>query len=149
MRGHALYLTQNQWRLIGVSRYLSSAASTVLSVVYGWPPLDSTSDDLVRRINGFMHRILAATLPGAYLVEVLPSLRHLPAILAPWKRKGLRCHQEDTEMFETFAGGVKDKMVLLWCFRGGEFSLLIHQIAGDRQLSYLICRLIVDGQGEV
>ena len=63
-----------------------------------------------------MHRILLATLPGAYLVEIFPVMQYLPAFLAPWKREGQRFYQKYDQMFDTFLDGVKEKMVCLAVF---------------------------------
>ena len=55
-----------------------SAASTVLSAIYGWLPIDNSADTLVERINALAARIVRACLPGAYLVEIFPSMLYLP-----------------------------------------------------------------------
>lgn len=94
----------------------------ILSIVYGWAPLDESSDPLVKRIGGFMHRVLKESLPGARLVELFPFIRHFPTSISPWKQEGLTMHEEDTAMFTSFLDGVKEKVVgasLLECEQGG------------------------------
>lgn len=88
-----------------------SAASTVLSAVYGWLPIDTSADALVERINKLMERIIYACMPGAYLVEIFPSMLYLPEWSAKWKREGRAWFRKDTEMFEGFFDDVKMKLV--------------------------------------
>ncbi|PSR85636.1 hypothetical protein PHLCEN_2v5365 [Hermanssonia centrifuga] len=87
-----------------------SAASTVLSAVYGWLPIDSSADSLVGRINEMMHRVVQACLPGAFLVEIFPSMLYLPDWMATWKRKGKDFFRKDTAMFEELLDDVRNKM---------------------------------------
>ncbi len=89
----------------------SSAASAILAVVYGWPSLDASGDPLVTRIKDFMDRVLTSSFPGAFLVDIFPSMLYIPTWLASWKRRGLKWHQEDTEFFETFLVDAREKMV--------------------------------------
>ncbi|THG98633.1 hypothetical protein EW026_g3595 [Hermanssonia centrifuga] len=88
----------------------SSAASAILAVVYGWPSLDASGDPLVTRIKDFMDRVLTSSFPGAFLVDIFPSMLYIPTWLASWKRRGLKWHQEDTEFFETFLVDAREKM---------------------------------------
>lgn len=88
-----------------------SAASTVLSSVYGWPPIEVKDDGLVARINDLMHRLVRSALPGAYLVEIFPLMKYLPPWAAKWKREGLDWHAKDTKMFEDMMRDVQDRVV--------------------------------------
>lgn len=87
-----------------------SAASTVLSAIYAWPPITKADDALVNRINDLMHRLVRSALPGAYLVEIFPAMKHLPTWMAKWKREGLEWHRKDTEMFQGFYDDVNKTM---------------------------------------
>lgn len=91
----------------------SAAASTVLSAVYGWPPIKSKDDPIVTRINDFMHRLVRSALPGAYLVEIFPVMKRLPTWAAPWKKWGLDWYRKDSEMFQGFYEGVAETVVSL------------------------------------
>ncbi|CAL1709871.1 unnamed protein product [Somion occarium] len=98
-----------------------SAASTVLCATYGWLPLGKEGDPLVETINNLMHRLVQACLPGAFLVEIFPSMKHLPTWMAKWKRDGLEYHRKDSIMFEGFMNDAKDKKekgTLEPCFAG-------------------------------
>lgn len=87
-----------------------SAASTVASAVYGRRPIQSKDDPIIKRINDLMHRLVRAALPGAYLVEIFPSMRYLPTWMAKWKADGLKWHEQDTLMFE----GLMDEVRQRW-----------------------------------
>ena len=54
------------------------AASTTLSILYGYPTLKSEQDHVVKDINNFSERLFKAAVMGAHLVQFLPWLRHLP-----------------------------------------------------------------------
>ena len=96
----------------------STTASMVLSAVYGWPPIESKDDPLVTQINDQVHRLIRAALPGTYLVEIFPVMKHLPTWMAPWKKWGLEWYKKDSEMFEGFYDGVA-KTLVSWKIRTG------------------------------
>ena len=56
-----------------------TAASMILSVVYGRPPVTSEEDNTVKLINDFTDRITRAIYPGTYWVEFFPWMRHIPS----------------------------------------------------------------------
>ena len=56
-----------------------AAASMVLSVVYGCPTIMSEQDQTIKAANDFASRLTSAAYPGAYLVEFLPWMRHIPS----------------------------------------------------------------------
>ena len=58
-----------------------------------------------------MHRAMQAALPGAYLVEIFPVMKHLPTWMAPWKKWGLEWYKKDTEMFQGLYDGVAKTLV--------------------------------------
>ncbi|KAF8487323.1 cytochrome P450 [Russula ochroleuca] len=76
-----------------------AATSMTLSVVYGHPTLES-EDHIIEAIDDFADRLLKAVTPGAYMVQFLPCLRHLPSSLAKWKRVLEAGYKQDTAMFE-------------------------------------------------
>ena len=61
-------------------------ASIVFSVAYGHR-IDSMSAAVIRDRLRFMQIAAALNIPGAYLVETFPILKHVPSFLAPWKRE--------------------------------------------------------------
>jgi hypothetical protein len=56
-----------------------SAGSTILSVVYGHPPITSETNHTINSIIDFADRITRAAYPGAYLVEYFHWMRHIPS----------------------------------------------------------------------
>jgi hypothetical protein len=69
--------------LVGPARwdrhYRRAAASTTLSLFYGYPTLKSEQDPIVLAINDFAERLFKAVSVGSHLVQFLPWLRHLPS----------------------------------------------------------------------
>lgn len=118
--------------------FCRSAASTVLCATYGWLPLGKEGDGLVDYINDLMHRLVRACLPGAYLVEIFPSMMYLPEWLARWKRDGYAWHRKDSVMFQSFMEDVAKKKVS----RGNVlvFLLSLKATVGRRRIGSLLCR---------
>jgi hypothetical protein len=58
-----------------------------------------------------MHRLVRATLPGSFLVDIFPVMKHLPESIAPWKKEGMEWHRKDTVMFQEFMDEVKSQVV--------------------------------------
>ena len=56
-----------------------ASASAILSVVYGYPTLESEQDHIVVAINDFAERLFKAASIGSHLVHFLPWLRNLPS----------------------------------------------------------------------
>ncbi|KAI0302992.1 cytochrome P450 [Russula brevipes] len=75
-------------------------ASTMLSVLYGYPTITSEQDHTVALINDVAKRIFHAASPGAHLVEFFPWMRHIPSSLAKWKRDAEAWYKQDSAMFE-------------------------------------------------
>lgn len=88
-----------------------SAASGLLGIVYGLPSLDSTDDPLITRVDDFIRRLVRATLPGAFLVEIFPVMKRLPSWMAKWKKEGLEWHRKDTILFQGIMNDAKDLAV--------------------------------------
>ena len=59
--------------------YRRAAASMILSVVYGYPPIMSEEDHTIKVVNDFGNRLVRAAHPGTYLVEIFPWMRHIPS----------------------------------------------------------------------
>ena len=55
-----------------------SSASATMSILYDYPTLESVHDKNLTGIRTFVDRISVATTPGAYLVELLPWMIHIP-----------------------------------------------------------------------
>jgi len=83
-----------------------------------------------------MHRVMQAVLPGAYLVEIFPVMKHLPTWMAPWKKWGLEWYKKDTEMFQGFYDGVAKAMVSSKSEPEHENAHEGHQREGDYKPSF-------------
>ena len=66
-----------------------------------------------------MHRVLTASVPGAFLVEIFPAMLHIPARFAKWKRWALEWHKKDTRLFKEFLDGARKKTVRIHCLGTG------------------------------
>ena len=73
-----------------------------------------------------MHRVLTASVPGAFLVEVFPVMLRIPKRFAKWKRWALEWHEKDTALFTEFLEGARTKIV------GAQFSCGTHEPLTDR-----------------
>ncbi|KAF5342840.1 hypothetical protein D9758_013372 [Tetrapyrgos nigripes] len=96
----------NSW----VDHLNSSAASTILTAVYGVESIKSKDDPLVAQVNNCADRLTRASQPGAFLVEFLPIMKYLPEALAPWKKEGNEWYRKDTAMFQGFLDDVQSKV---------------------------------------
>ncbi|MCJ1311157.1 hypothetical protein MMC25_004827 [Agyrium rufum] len=76
-----------------IDRY---TASIVFSVAYGHR-IDSMSAAVIRERFRFMQTAANLNVPGKYLVETLPFLKHVPTFLAPWKRGMIESGKEEAE----------------------------------------------------
>lgn len=61
-------------------------ASVVFTIAYGHR-IDSMQSPIVRQRMKIMHWNAALNVPGRYLVESFPVLKHVPDMFAPWKRE--------------------------------------------------------------
>ncbi|KAF2646454.1 cytochrome P450 [Massarina eburnea CBS 473.64] len=70
----------NSWEKL-LERFTSSI---VFCVAYGHR-IDSLNAEIIRQRFKFMHYSASLNVPGKYMVESFPILKHVPDILAPWK----------------------------------------------------------------
>ncbi|KAJ3991490.1 cytochrome P450 [Lentinula boryana] len=63
--------------------------------------LHLTSDPL-ETLRNIAHRFTNAMYPGAYLVDILPILDYLPAMLAKWKRDAQKDFKQISDMFQRY-----------------------------------------------
>lgn len=125
-----------------------SAASTVLSAVYGWPPIDTSADALVERIDALTKRAVNASAPGAHLVEILPSMLCLPEWLAKWKREGREWFRKDSALFEGFFDEVEMKLVC-HCSLSYDLHWSVHQFPENRKVRTLFCSKSYRRRGKI
>ncbi|TFK67279.1 cytochrome P450 [Pluteus cervinus] len=85
-----------------------STASSIKAVIYGTPPIASIDDPVVAFISEMGHRLVTATMPGAYLVELFPKMLYLPTWLASWKREAMERYEESTKKLKGFVQHVRE-----------------------------------------
>ncbi|PPQ74466.1 hypothetical protein CVT26_001103 [Gymnopilus dilepis] len=88
-----------------------AAASGILGVVYGRPPIKSSNHPIIKRMRAYVSKVAASVVPGAHLVDIIPALNCLPASMAKWKREGVKWHEEESERIEALTQEVESKMV--------------------------------------
>jgi hypothetical protein len=54
------------------------SASATLSILYDYPTLEDEHDKTITEIHAFINHVSADSAPGAYLVEYLPWMIHIP-----------------------------------------------------------------------
>jgi len=54
------------------------AASTILSIVYDYPTLESIDDPTLKKIEDYVLRLSHAAMPGSYFVNIFPWMLHIP-----------------------------------------------------------------------
>jgi hypothetical protein len=84
------------------------AASVVMCIAYG-RRIDSMNAKVMHGVNDAMEFVGSLNVPGAYLVETFPLLKHLPSLLAPWKRQVEMRSKLDAEFFGNLAMEVKSR----------------------------------------
>ncbi|KAF8195338.1 cytochrome P450 [Mycena galopus ATCC 62051] len=77
-----------------------AAASLVMSVIYGTPPIMDSDDPAILRVNQFTDRTLIAAAPGAHLVEYFTWMEKLPRWMCSWRRYAEDWFIRDSIMFE-------------------------------------------------
>ncbi|KAF9074345.1 cytochrome P450 [Rhodocollybia butyracea] len=74
-----------------------TAASNMVSMCYGKPPL-SSDEPILQKLNDMAHRLTTSVYPGTHLVEIFPILDYFPSFMTKWKRDA----KEDYKKFTTF-----------------------------------------------
>ncbi|KZV67268.1 cytochrome P450 [Peniophora sp. CONT] len=112
-----------------------AAAGMMLRCLYDDSPASSEHAARVRQVNEFAVRASNTAAPGAYWVEMMPWMRHIPSFLAPWKRTVEEWNREDSDAFVSYFDTVQ-KTVDEGTERASLCATLIHD--SDRhQLSKL------------
>ncbi|KAF9261702.1 cytochrome P450 [Marasmius fiardii PR-910] len=103
---HQLLQTPADW-----DDHLRRASSSLMhGIIYGLPPTLNSLDPNIRRANGFVEKALAAAAPGAFLVEYLPWMMHLPRWMCSWRRYAEGIFARDSVLFEELFSDVVDRV---------------------------------------
>lgn len=85
------------------------AAGLILRLAFG-QTIHTGTEDSVRRILAVVHTVERVASPGAYLVDIMPSLMYLPNFLAPFKREAARLHTEELDLFRSQQDDVRKRL---------------------------------------
>ncbi|CAL5868392.1 uncharacterized protein PFLUO_LOCUS2617 [Penicillium psychrofluorescens] len=84
-------------------------ASVVFSIAYGHR-IDSMSSKVIRERLEFMQYSASLNVPGRFLAETIPWLKHVPNILAPWKAEIQRRGREEAATNISLVRRVQDEI---------------------------------------
>jgi len=87
------------------------AASISASMIYNFPPLQSSLDPSIATVNDLAARIARSTYPGTHLVEFFHFMEYAPASLAKWKREAIEWYHRYTKMFEKYYCDIEELVV--------------------------------------
>ena len=92
--------------------YLRLSGSIILKLTHGYQPLEG-EDPIVSIVDRAMDHFSDATAPGAFLVDVFPSLQYVPSWFpgAGFQRKGKQWRQNVQDMADVPFNLVKQRMV--------------------------------------
>ncbi|KAI0052221.1 cytochrome P450 [Auriscalpium vulgare] len=102
----ALLEKPEEWR----EQVHRTLASVLLAAAYDAPPVDTADAPVMKTIDVFMSHLKIATIPGAYLAEFFPLMRHIPSRFAQWKREAETWFSQDTANFEGLFDYATQKM---------------------------------------
>ncbi|KAJ5658212.1 Cytochrome P450 [Penicillium longicatenatum] len=84
-------------------------ASVVFSIAYGHR-IDSMTSKIIRQRLEFMQYSASLNVPGRYLAESIPLLKHIPDIFAPWKVEIQRRGREEAAVNMNLINQVKTEL---------------------------------------
>ncbi|KAH8993954.1 cytochrome P450 [Lactarius akahatsu] len=111
-----------------------TTASTMMSILYDYPTLRSENEKSVKEAVAYADRMSGSAAPGAYLVELLPWMLHIPERFARWKYEGNR----DFTRFNTLFESLFNRALVGMDPEGSErpsISASVFEDSGDNQLS--------------
>ncbi|KZT54141.1 cytochrome P450 [Calocera cornea HHB12733] len=76
-----------------------AAAAATWRALYSGPSLSAEDEEKVRRVDDVGETVLGATMPMAYLVDVIPLMNRLPTWAAGWKAWGEKWFWDTDEFF--------------------------------------------------
>ncbi|KAF8607171.1 cytochrome P450 [Ceratobasidium sp. AG-I] len=90
-----------------ISHIRQTAGATVVKLTYGYTVSDN-SDEYLKVAERAVNKFSAATAPGAFLVDVFPSLKYMP--WAPFKRTAMKWRGYLTELADMPMNYVHEQM---------------------------------------
>ncbi|KAK7452677.1 hypothetical protein VKT23_012076 [Stygiomarasmius scandens] len=99
----------NDW----ISHLERTTSSIFTSIAYDTPPLNSTTDPLIRSVCSLTAHVTRASYPGAHLVEFFPFLNALPSsipIISKWKKDADESYLRYNHAFESIYARVEERV---------------------------------------
>ncbi|KAI9450881.1 cytochrome P450, partial [Lactarius psammicola] len=84
--------------------------SSLLSINYHHPPVESEDDPVVAGVAGHVLRIMHEVHPGMRLVEFFPWMKYIPSWFAKWKRDAQHWFMQDSVRHEQLLSKVADDL---------------------------------------
>ncbi|KAI9450879.1 cytochrome P450 [Lactarius psammicola] len=84
--------------------------SSLLSINYDYPPVESEDDPVVAGVADHMMRIMHEVHPGMRLVEFFPLMKYIPSWFAKWKRDTQHWFMQDSVRNEQLLSKVADDL---------------------------------------
>lgn len=119
--GPQLYLTRHGQ--FCSPNIFSFAGLGILRSVYNWPSDSPSAGLLVNHAQKLAETFATSVIPGAYLVELIPLMKYLPAWTASWKRKVLQWHEKYSEILDGLREDVAASLV--------RYHLTEHKMGSD------------------
>jgi hypothetical protein len=91
-------------------RHLERYSSGLIFRIGFGKTVETGHEPHVRRILGVVNTVERVASPGAYLCDAIPALQWLPGFLAPFKREGMRLHEEEMSLFRQLQDDIRDEM---------------------------------------
>ena len=83
----------------------------MLTALYDSPPITSTDDPALAKVNGFVEQAIQYAIPGKYFVEIFTWMKYLPSWMAKWKRDAERGYRDNCDMFLGMYRDVEERIV--------------------------------------
>lgn len=96
---------QDGWEAY-VRRYTTSV---VMGITYGHRITSVYNNSDLHKIYDVLATLTNVGQPGTWLCDDFPLIRHLPDILAPWRKKGLALHRWEMELWGGLLRRMKDE----------------------------------------
>lgn len=116
-------------------RILSTFSATIMNSVYGIK-IKESNDPYISTAEGCLQGLAEAGVAGAFLVDMLPSLKHIPSWMpgAGFQRKAANWRKSNQNLVVKPFNNVKERIVsvLLACFKLKKYYTQIDSLGGRK-----------------
>ncbi|KAJ4470435.1 cytochrome P450 [Lentinula aciculospora] len=94
-----------------MNHFERASTSLMLSIVYGWPSIQS-DHPIIPHIDQFNREIFAAAAPASFLVDLkcFSWMKYLPRWMCAWRRNAENAFNRDSVMLEMLFAGAQKQM---------------------------------------